>query len=49
MGTTNQKTPKAAKAKVAKTMREYGEAMMKVKPREMPKRNMRATNNKAKR
>ena len=29
MGTTNQKMPKAAKAKVAKTMREYGEGMLK--------------------
>ena len=47
MGTTNQKMPKQGKP--AKSLREYGEAMMKVKPREMPKRNMRATNNKAKR
>ena len=48
MGTTNQKLTKAAKIKVAKTMREYGESMMKVKPmpREMPKRNMRAKKNK---
>jgi len=46
MGTTNQKTPKAGKP--AKSLREYGEAMMKVKPmpREMPKRNMRAKANK---
>jgi hypothetical protein len=29
MGTTNQKMPKAGKAKVAKTMREYGEGMLK--------------------
>jgi len=36
--------PKAAKP--AKSLREYGEAMMKVKPREMPKRNMRAKANK---
>ena len=48
MGTTNQKLTKAAKIKVAKTMREYGENMLKVKQREMPKRNMRATNNKTK-
>jgi hypothetical protein len=30
MGTTNQKLTKAAKIKVAKTMREYGENMLKV-------------------
>jgi hypothetical protein len=36
--------PKAGKP--AKSLREYGEAMMKVKQREMPKRNMRATKNK---
>lgn len=29
MGTTNQKLTKAAKIKVAKTMREYGESMLK--------------------
>ena len=46
MGTTNQKMPKAGKP--AKSLREYGEAMLKVKPmpREMPKRNMRAKANK---
>jgi hypothetical protein len=33
-------------SKPAKSLREYGEAMMKVKPREMPKRNMRAKKNK---
>ena len=46
METTNQKMPKAGKP--AKSLREYGEAMLKVKPmpREMPKRNMRAKANK---
>jgi hypothetical protein len=44
MGTTNQKMPKQGKP--AKSLREYGEAMMKVKQREMPKRNMRAKKNK---
>lgn len=29
MGTTNQKMPKAGKAKVAKTMHEYGMGMLK--------------------